>query len=90
MDRVRVEGLVLEGSVGVYDHEQGILQRLEIDITAHIDLVEAGLTDRLEAALDYDLIASTCREVVAEKHHALIESIAERIAERSSIAIRGS
>lgn len=82
MDRVRVEGLALDARVGVYEFEYGIDQRLEIDVTAHLDLSEAGRTDELEAALDYDHIAGACREVVAARHHRLIETIAASIAER--------
>lgn len=82
MDRVRLEGLVVEGSVGVYEFEHRIRQRLEIDVTADVDLEEAGTTDRLEAAIDYDRLASCCREVVGSRHHQLIETIAESIARR--------
>lgn len=82
MDRVELEGLVVEAAVGVYDFEHRIRQRLEIDVTAELDLSEAGRTDRLEAGLDYDGLARHCREVVAARHHQLIETIAESIAAR--------
>jgi dihydroneopterin aldolase len=82
MDRVKLEGLAIDASVGVYEFEHQVRQRLEIDVTAEIDLTEAGRSDRLEAGLDYDGIARHCREVVAERHHQLIESIAESIAAR--------
>jgi dihydroneopterin aldolase len=82
MDRVKLEGLAVEASVGVYEFEHAIRQRLEIDVTAHMDLSEAGRTDALAAGLDYDRIAACCREVVASRHHQLIETIAESIAAR--------
>lgn len=82
MDRVKLEGLVVYASVGVYEFEHDIRQRLEIDVAAEIDLAEAGSTDRLEAGLDYDSLAQHCREVAAERHHQLIETIAESIASR--------
>ena len=82
MDRIKLEGLVIDASVGVYEFEHHIRQRLEIDVTAEIDLAEAGESDRLEAGLDYDGLARHCREVVAERHHQLVESVAESIAAR--------
>ncbi len=81
MDRVRLEGLVLEAGVGVYDFERGIRQRLEVDVTAHIDLAPPGSTDDVADTLDYDGIAQLCRSVVEARHHDLIESIAAEIAD---------
>lgn len=75
-----VEGLEVGARVGVYPHEQGILQRLIIDIAASVDLEPAARTDALEDALDYDRIADICRAVVGAQHHRLIETVAVRIA----------
>ena len=65
MDRVKLEGLAVEASVGVYDFEHAIRQRLEIDVTAHLDLSEAGRSDRLAAGLDHDRMAGCRTAVVA-------------------------
>ena len=79
-DRVSLEGLEVGASVGVYPHEQGILQRLIIGVHAECDLSTAGTTDALEHAIDYDGLAAVCREVCGRGHHRLIEAIAEEIA----------
>jgi len=83
MDRVKLEGLVLDASVGVYDFERESRQRVEIDVAVDLDLSDAGRSDRLEASLDYDRIAGFCLEVVSGRHHRLIESIAEGVASRT-------
>lgn len=88
-DRIRVEGLAVLGSVGVYPHERQARQRLVIDLELEADLGLAGRSDRLSDTLDYAEAARVAREVVTERHHQLIESIAETIAERLLAGLAG-
>lgn len=81
-DLVRVEGLAVDAEVGVYAHEHGIRQRLVIDLALETDIAAAAAQDALSLAIDYDRVAAAARAVVASQHHALIETIAERIAAR--------
>lgn len=81
-DVVRLEGIAVEAPIGVYAHERGILQRLEIDIAVETDIREAARTDDLRHAVDYDRLAAVAREVATVQHHALIETVAESIARR--------
>ncbi len=81
-DRIRVEGLALLAYVGVYPHEKSLRQRLVVDLEFECDLSSAGKSDLLSDTLDYDQAARVVREVVASRHHQLIESIAESVAER--------
>ena len=82
MDRVRLEGLELQAQIGVYDREQGVRQTLVITVSVERDLRPGGSSDRLADTVDYDRIAAVCRDVVNERHHHLIETVAERIAAR--------
>lgn len=81
-DVVRVEGLALEAEVGVYAHEHGVRQRLDIDLSVETDLRLAARSDDVRDAIDYDHLAQLARDVVGARHHALIESIAEELAHR--------
>src|SRR5687767_13813645 len=81
-DRVLVEGLEVAAPIGVYEHEKGILQRLVIDLVVVADLHHAAETDDLEDAIDYDRLAALAEDVAKERHHALIETVAETIAAR--------
>lgn len=81
-DRVHVEGLELEASIGVYAHEKKILQKLIIDITVETDLDRAGKSDSLADAIDYDHLAAVARQASTERHHQLIETVAHEIATR--------
>jgi dihydroneopterin aldolase len=79
-DRVRVEQLEVAAPIGVYAHEHGILQTLVIDLTLETDLTQAATTDDLQHAIDYDRLAAIAREIATSQHHALIETVAEKIA----------
>lgn len=80
MDEVCIHGLEIGAFVGVYDHEYGRPQRLRVDVTLHCDLTSAASSDRLQDSLDYDRVASVCRDVGRRQHHQLIETIASKIA----------
>jgi dihydroneopterin aldolase len=81
-DRIRLEGLQLDAEIGVYPHEHGVKQRLVIDVAVETDVREAARLDALERSIDYDALADACRAVCGQRHHRLIETVAERIAAR--------
>jgi dihydroneopterin aldolase len=81
-DVVRIEGLAIDAEIGAFAHERGRKQRLLIDIGIETDVRDAAAHDALEWTVDYDRAAQIAREVALSKHHALIETVAERIASR--------
>lgn len=82
MDRIRLEDLELFAPIGVYAHERGVEQRLVIGLSVERDLRPSALSDELSDTVDYDGLAQICRDVVASRHHDLIEAVAEQIASR--------
>ncbi len=72
VNRVFVRDLVMDASVGVYDHEKVALQRIRLNLD--LEVVGPGLTGE-------DGIAAI-RAVVGQGHTTLIETLAERIAAR--------
>ena len=74
---VFVRGLTVEAGIGVYDHEQGRLQTLVIDVTLDLG---AHLVEKLSDTINYETIAQAARDIVAEGHVGLVESFAERLA----------
>jgi dihydroneopterin aldolase len=74
---VLVRGLEVAAGIGVYDHEQGRLQRLIIDVT--LDLTPAPI-ERLSDTINYETVAEAARAIVAEGHVGLVETFAERLA----------
>ena len=79
--RVFVHRLELMASVGIYEvekrYEQRILLSVDLDVADDYD----GVSDRLDAVLDYGKIIDAARQIVAQRHFNLIETMAERIAE---------
>lgn len=74
---VFVRGLTVEAGIGVYDHEQGRLQRLVIDVTLELGPVAV---ERLGDTINYETIAEAARAIVAEGHVGLVETFADRLA----------
>ncbi|HYG86044.1 MAG TPA: dihydroneopterin aldolase [Azospirillum sp.] len=71
-NRVFVRDLVMEASVGVYNHERVKPQRVRVNLD--LEVIGSGLTGEDGAA--------TIRSVVDQGHTTLIETMAERIAAR--------
>lgn len=74
---VFVRGLRVEAGIGVYDHEQGRLQTLIIDVT--LDLGPQPV-EHLGDTVNYETVAQAARAIVADGHVGLVESFAERLA----------
>jgi dihydroneopterin aldolase len=79
-DVIRVRGLRVMGVHGVLAGERERAQPFEVDLDLHVDLRNAGASDRLEDTVDYGAVADAVARCVAEESHALLERLAERIA----------
>jgi 7,8-dihydroneopterin aldolase/epimerase/oxygenase len=84
-DYVSVSGLRVPAVIGVHDWEREIEQTLifSVDMVPETAGVrQAAATDDLADALDYSAVASTIAAVVRDGAFRLIETAAERVAER--------
>lgn len=79
-DRIFVRDFVMPVSIGAYAHERGKPQnvRFNVEVTAARPIRAAA---DMRHVLSYDLIMDAIRLVVAREHIALVEALAERIAE---------
>jgi 7,8-dihydroneopterin aldolase/epimerase/oxygenase len=85
MDYVSVRGLSVPAIIGVHDWERDISQTLifNVDMVPSTGYVRrAAETDDLAEALDYSEVAQTISSVVRDGRFQLIETAAERVAER--------
>jgi len=80
-DRIELRGLRVMGTHGVLAEEQARAQPFEIDLDVETDLSAAGRSDDLAQTLDYGALADIVARVVGGGHAALLEALAERIAE---------
>jgi dihydroneopterin aldolase len=81
-DRIFVRGLVLPVAIGVYDEEQGVTQKVSFTVEAAVAPSAPSRRDTLADVPSYDDLVGNVRAVVAEGHINLVETMAERIAER--------
>jgi FolB domain-containing protein len=85
MDTVSVRDLSVRTVIGVHEWERAIEQTLVFSVDmvpATADVRTAAASDDLADALDYSAVAATIAAVVREGKFRLIETAAERVAER--------
>jgi 7,8-dihydroneopterin aldolase/epimerase/oxygenase len=82
MDYVSIRGLSVPAVIGVRDWERGVEQTLVFSADLAADVRKAAGTDDLADALDYSAVAQTISSVVRDGRFRLIETAAERVAER--------
>ncbi|MDA1299157.1 MAG: dihydroneopterin aldolase [Proteobacteria bacterium] len=80
-DQVLIEGLGVETTIGVYEWERNIKQRVMLDLQFETDISPAAAEDDLKLALDYDAISRRVTSFVSESRFLLIESVAEKTAQ---------
>ena len=81
MDKIFIRDLELYAYHGVNEEEKENGQRFFLDITAAVDLREAGLTDDLSRTVSYAKIIKTVSVVFCAEKNDLIERAAERVAD---------
>jgi len=81
-DAVLVEGFEVEASIGVFDWEKEILQKLIFDLTLYCDFSAASESDAIEDAINYVAVCNIIEEVTLEQHHQLLEALAEKLAKK--------
>ncbi len=79
-DVVYLRDLVVETSVGIYDWERAIRQRVVLQVDLGCDIRRAGAMDDIQYAIDYGAVAGRITQVVGEGRFGLIEALAEVVA----------
>jgi 7,8-dihydroneopterin aldolase/epimerase/oxygenase len=80
--RIFVRGLMVEAELGVYAHEKGSRRPLVVDLEVTVDPTVRPEHDQLAETIDYDGLVAHARAVAAGEHLHLIETFAEKVAER--------
>lgn len=79
-DKIALTGMQFYGHHGVYPEENRLGQRFVVDVELHLDVGEAGRTDRLEHTVNYAEVYEQIRGIVEGRTFRLIETLAEHIA----------
>ncbi|MGL5322254.1 MAG: dihydroneopterin aldolase [Aeromonas veronii] len=80
MDKVFIRGLEVLATIGVYEWEKGIRQKLCFDLEMGFDNRPAAATDDINLALDYADLSHKICEHVSGKVVELVETMAEQVA----------
>ncbi|MDD1781682.1 dihydroneopterin aldolase [Enterovibrio sp. ZSDZ35] len=80
MDLVFIEQLEVITTIGVYDWEQQIKQKLVFDIEMAHDNKPAAASDDVAFALDYSAVSGAIIDLVENGRFLLVERVAEDIA----------
>jgi 7,8-dihydroneopterin aldolase/epimerase/oxygenase len=81
-DYVSVRDLTVAAVIGVHAWEREVEQTLVISVDLAADVRKAAASDDLGDALDYSAVADTIATVLRAGKFRLIETAAERVAER--------
>jgi 7,8-dihydroneopterin aldolase/epimerase/oxygenase len=81
-DTVSIRDLRVSTVIGVHDWERESEQILVFAVDMAADVAAVAASDDLAAALDYSTVAETIRAVVTAGKFQLLETAAERVAER--------
>lgn len=80
-EKISLRNLVYWGYVGASDWERETRTRIEVDIELYADLKKACKSDDLNDTIDYSMVHDLAANVIGERHHNLLESLAEEIAD---------
>jgi dihydroneopterin aldolase len=81
-DSVSVKDLSVRAVIGVHAWERDVEQTLVVSVDMATDVRKAAASDDLADALDYSAVAKTIAAVLRDGKFRLIETAAERVADR--------
>ncbi|USD64917.1 bifunctional dihydroneopterin aldolase/7,8-dihydroneopterin epimerase [Vibrio sp. SCSIO 43136] len=81
LDTVFIEQLEVITTIGVYDWEQEIKQKLVLDIEMAHDNRPAGQSDDVVDALDYSKVSEAVLNHIEQGRFLLVERVAEEVAQ---------
>ena len=80
MDKVHIQGLSIQTTIGFFEWEKQIKQTLVIDVAMGWNTALAAENDELDKTLDYAEISIKIAEFANDNPVDLIETLAERMA----------
>ncbi|HSK26279.1 MAG TPA: dihydroneopterin aldolase [Jiangellales bacterium] len=81
-DRIALLGLTASGRHGWFPEERAAGQRFRVDVVLGVDTTAAAASDDLADTVDYGTLATDVEAIVAGEPVRLVETLAQRIADR--------
>jgi dihydroneopterin aldolase len=79
-DIVFLSGLEIETTIGIYEWERRIRQKLIFDLEMATDISRAAETDDISDTLDYKALSKRVKAFVGESSFNLVETLIEQVA----------
>lgn len=81
MGTLFIRSLPVDCIIGVHAYERASRQRLLVSLTLETDFTDPARTDDVDRAVDYTALAEQITSFAREGGYALIETLAERLAD---------
>ncbi|MFC1477422.1 dihydroneopterin aldolase [candidate division KSB1 bacterium] len=81
-DIIKLSNMCFFGYHGPRTIEREVGQHYQVDVSLHLNIVNASHSDDIAETIDYTEVHEIAREIITKTNFKLIETIAERIAER--------
>ncbi|WP_397541319.1 dihydroneopterin aldolase [Roseovarius salis] len=82
LDRISVRDHVVEVEIGAFQAERGTTQRISFNVVVEVRPLAEPVDDDVDRILSYDKVTEAIEAALAEERLNLLETLAERIAER--------
>lgn len=80
MDKIILKQMKFFGYHGLFEEENKLGQRFNVDVVLHTSLKKAGTSDDMHDSIDYGEAFEKVKEIVEGNSRNLIEAVAEDIA----------
>ena len=81
MDTIFLRDLEVNATIGIYEWEKRIRQKVRIDLEMGCDIAKAAASDSIEDTLNYKAVGKRVIQFAEESRYELVETLVEKIAE---------
>lgn len=81
MDIIFLRDLEVNATLGIFEWEKRIKQKVRVDLEMATDIAKAAATDSMDNTLDYKAISKRVAQFIEDSRYELIETLIEKVAE---------
>ncbi|MEM7521236.1 MAG: dihydroneopterin aldolase [Pseudomonadota bacterium] len=82
LDRISLRDHIVEVEIGAFQAERGVTQRICFNVVVEVRALSGPIDDDVDRILSYDRVTEAIAAELAVERLALLETLAERVAER--------
>ncbi len=80
MDIIFLRDLEIMATIGIFEWEKRIKQKVRVDLEMATDIAKAAATDSIDDTLDYKAISKRVAQFIEDSRYELIETLIEKVA----------